>query len=85
VLPNYFDGLNSVGDSVLASFVHVQVGGDTFLTFSTNPILEHESGNALALKPGATLLASRSMANATKAPPGAMMTPVPVARQFSGK
>jgi len=26
VLPNYFDGLNSVGDAVLAGFVHIQVG-----------------------------------------------------------
>jgi len=63
---------------ILTSLVHVHPRRNAFLKLFRDPILEHERGDAFFLKPARDVVTSKSMASATKAPPGAMMTPVPV-------
>jgi hypothetical protein len=57
VLTNHFDSLDAVGNAVFGSFVHIQVGWDTFLLFFHNAIFEHERGNAFILKPARDIAA----------------------------
>ena len=45
VLPNHFEGLNPVGDTIFAGFVHVHLR-NTFLTLLHDAVLEHPRGHA---------------------------------------
>src|SRR5713226_5202163 len=51
MLPDHFEGLNSVSNAILTSLVHVHPRRNPFLTLFHDPILEHERGDAFFLKP----------------------------------
>ncbi len=51
MLPNHFEGLNSVSDAILTSLVHVHPRRNAFPALFHDPILEYERGDPFFLKP----------------------------------
>src|SRR5215813_9761317 len=56
MLTNYFEGLNSVSDAILAGFVHVHPGRNSFSALFHDSVLKHKRRDPFVLKPARDLV-----------------------------